>query len=60
MKISREEIEAMQLYPQTLQLAVDLVNVNGYVVLEEVIPNFIDSLYEALHDDAVRLHRGAS
>ncbi|MFD1677923.1 phytanoyl-CoA dioxygenase family protein [Alicyclobacillus fodiniaquatilis] len=45
-KVSAEEIESLRLHPQTLDLAVNLVRVNGYVVLEKVLP---DEKISALH-----------
>jgi ectoine hydroxylase-related dioxygenase (phytanoyl-CoA dioxygenase family) len=48
MKVSPKEIALLKLNADTLQLAVDLVKVNGYVLLEEVIPrDFIDGLHES-------------
>src|ERR1700730_7755001 len=38
MRLSQAELDNGQLLPQTLQLAVNLIQVNGYVIFEEVLP----------------------
>jgi ectoine hydroxylase-related dioxygenase (phytanoyl-CoA dioxygenase family) len=38
LKISREELETQQLNEATIELAANLVRVNGYVILEGVLP----------------------
>jgi ectoine hydroxylase-related dioxygenase (phytanoyl-CoA dioxygenase family) len=38
MKISVKELEAGKLLPETLELAVNLIKVNGYVIFEEILP----------------------
>jgi ectoine hydroxylase-related dioxygenase (phytanoyl-CoA dioxygenase family) len=38
MKVSVEEVAAGKLLPENLELAVQLIKVNGYVLLEEVLP----------------------
>ena len=46
MKLTLEELESQKLSPQHLQFAVQLVKVNGYVVLESVLPStFVDELH---------------
>lgn len=39
MKVSAEEIRSGQLKPETIELAVQLIRVNGYVLIEEVLPH---------------------
>jgi hypothetical protein len=38
MRLSQAELDNGQLLPHTLQLAVNLIQINGYVILEEVLP----------------------
>ncbi|WP_164545538.1 phytanoyl-CoA dioxygenase family protein [Paenibacillus albus] len=38
MRLSAEELESGRLSPETLELAVQLIKVNGYVLFEEVLP----------------------
>jgi ectoine hydroxylase-related dioxygenase (phytanoyl-CoA dioxygenase family) len=38
MRLSQAELDNGQLLPQTLQLAVNLIQVNGYVIFEDVLP----------------------
>jgi ectoine hydroxylase-related dioxygenase (phytanoyl-CoA dioxygenase family) len=38
MRLSQAELDNGQLLPETLQLAVNLIQVNGYVIFEEVLP----------------------
>ncbi|MFP7298869.1 phytanoyl-CoA dioxygenase family protein [Neobacillus niacini] len=38
MRVSPEELINNRLSPETVKLAVDLINVNGYVLFEEVLP----------------------
>ncbi|MFC4807726.1 phytanoyl-CoA dioxygenase family protein [Paenibacillus sp. GCM10023250] len=38
MKISQEELETLQLNEATIELAVNLIKVNGYVIFEGVLP----------------------
>jgi ectoine hydroxylase-related dioxygenase (phytanoyl-CoA dioxygenase family) len=40
MKLSEEELASGTLNPETLELAVNLIKVNGYVLFEEVLPRF--------------------
>jgi ectoine hydroxylase-related dioxygenase (phytanoyl-CoA dioxygenase family) len=38
MRLSQAELDSGQLLPETLELAANLVQVNGYVIFEEVLP----------------------
>ncbi|TDF95110.1 phytanoyl-CoA dioxygenase family protein [Paenibacillus piri] len=51
MRLSQEELASGQLLPETLELAANLVRVNGFVTFEEIIPRaVIDKLYDAYID----------
>jgi ectoine hydroxylase-related dioxygenase (phytanoyl-CoA dioxygenase family) len=46
MKVSQTELDNGKLLPETIELAANLIEVNGYVVLEKVLPNqLIERLY---------------
>ncbi|MCM3783919.1 phytanoyl-CoA dioxygenase family protein [Neobacillus mesonae] len=48
MKVNREELETMQLREETIELATKLIKVNGYVILEDVLPKGkVDELKKA-------------
>jgi hypothetical protein len=53
MRISKEEMVSGKLLPETVELAVNLIKVNGYVLFEEVLPraqveNLFDKFVEIL------------
>ncbi|WP_219835397.1 phytanoyl-CoA dioxygenase family protein [Paenibacillus sp. R14(2021)] len=61
MKLSPKELKEGKLSPETLELAVQLIKVNGYVLFEEVLPRAqVDALfnsYVALLDPYLEKHR---
>ncbi|MBV9467721.1 MAG: phytanoyl-CoA dioxygenase family protein [Abitibacteriaceae bacterium] len=52
MKLSPQEIETQALNPETLQLALQCMKVNGYVVFEEVLPK---DLVAGLHQEFMQV-----
>ncbi|SDX89224.1 phytanoyl-CoA dioxygenase family protein [Paenibacillus sp. CF384] len=51
MKVSAEELASGKLLPSTIELAVQLIQVNGYVLIEEVLPRTqIDQLNNRIGD----------
>ena len=47
MKLSPEELETLQLHPETIELAVHLIQVNGYVLFEKVLPeSLVTTLFQ--------------
>lgn len=49
MRVSAEELASGKLLPETIELAVQLIKVNGYVLFEEVLPRAqVDELYDKI------------